>query len=247
MEKETIIKQNNKRKSRREIKRVFQAKLENNLVQNKSVFLEHLKREWEMIEKGAKREKLVREVKEVALVSAKTLLKLIAVGGVCIAVLVAPKIFAITPLFKKDKQYKKYCHKSGAVIKFHYLKRQKYIKFKKVDEDTYELEITDKGLARVLEDSFNLAVIYGNQKWDGKWRIVIFDIPEKFKPAREGFRRKLNEIGFYRVQDSVFITPFPCEKEIIFLSEIFNIAHFIYFMTTDYFINDQHLKQCFNL
>src|SRR3989344_4682297 len=33
-------------------------------------------------------------------------------------------------------------------------------------------------------------------KWDGEWRIVIFDIPERFKKAREALRKKLKDLGF---------------------------------------------------
>ena len=30
-------------------------------------------------------------------------------------------------------------------------------------------------------------------KWDGEWRIVIFDIPEKFKKAREALKVKIKK------------------------------------------------------
>lgn len=233
-----------KRKDKKLTSRIFQKRLEDNLIKNKEFFLDNLRREWEAIEAGARKEKLLREARGVALVSAKTLLKLAAVGGVCTAVLVAPKIFAIaSPLGK----YKKYYNKQGALQNFYYLKRQKYIAFKKIDKDNYEINITDKGLAMVLEDNFNLKKLNGNKRWDGKWRIVIFDIPEKFKSAREIFRKKLIEIGFYKAQDSVFINPFPCEKEVIFLSEIFNIADFIYFMETSYFVNDKNIRLYFDI
>ena len=222
----------------------FQKKLADNLIENKEIFLKHIKDDWDTIEKGAHREKLFREVKEAALVSAKTILRLAAVGGICSVVLVAPKIFAIA---SSSGKYKKYYNKQGSLQKFHYLKRQKYIAFKKIDKDYYEINITNKGLAVVLEDSFNLKALYCDKKWDGKWRIVIFDIPEKFKSSREIFRKKLIEIGFYKAQDSVFITPFPCEKEVIFLSEIFNIADFIYFMETSYFVNDKSIRLYFNI
>jgi DNA-binding transcriptional regulator PaaX len=39
-----------------------------------------------------------------------------------------------------------------------------------------------------------------NGKWDEKWRIVAFDIPEKFKTGRDALRRKLKEVGFHELQ-----------------------------------------------
>lgn len=65
------------------------------------------------------------------------------------------------------------------------------------------------------------------KKWDKKWRIVIFDIPEQFKHARRIFRSKLKVLGFRMVQKSVFICPFPCEKEINFLSQYLKIIPYV--------------------
>lgn len=44
--------------------------------------------------------------------------------------------------------------------------------------------------------------------WDHKWRLVIFDIPEKHRLARDVFRRRIKEMGFYQIQKSVFVYPF---------------------------------------
>ena len=43
--------------------------------------------------------------------------------------------------------------------------------------------------------------------WDGKWRVVIFDIPEIDKKAREYLRWKLISWGFGMLQKSVYISP----------------------------------------
>lgn len=46
-----------------------------------------------------------------------------------------------------------------------------------------------------------------NKPWDGKWRIVIFDIEEENKKSREYLRFKLNSLGFGKLQDSVYVSP----------------------------------------
>lgn len=43
--------------------------------------------------------------------------------------------------------------------------------------------------------------------WDRKWRVVIFDIEEKKKKARNSLRLKLISLGFGKLQESVYITP----------------------------------------
>lgn len=51
-------------------------------------------------------------------------------------------------------------------------------------------------------------------QWDGKWRVVIFDIPREFNRERNRFRYRLKTIGFFMMQESVFVFPYPCEIEL---------------------------------
>ena len=51
-------------------------------------------------------------------------------------------------------------------------------------------------------------------RWDKKWRIVIFDIPQELHKNRNYFRNKLKYLGFYMLQKSVFVIPYPCEEEL---------------------------------
>lgn len=50
--------------------------------------------------------------------------------------------------------------------------------------------------------------------WDGKWRIILFDIPSELESQRQSFKRRLKNIGAYMVQKSVFAFPYPCAEEI---------------------------------
>ncbi len=70
-------------------------------------------------------------------------------------------------------------------------------------------------------------------RWNKKWRVVIFDVPEKFKKARYALWNQLKSLGFYQLQKSVWVHPFPCEREIKFLCDIFNIRPFVEIFTTD--------------
>lgn len=45
--------------------------------------------------------------------------------------------------------------------------------------------------------------------WDGAWRIVAFDIPETVSAMRIRLRRKLHELRFGWLQNSVWISPDP--------------------------------------
>ncbi|MCH7763134.1 MAG: hypothetical protein IIB95_05255, partial [Candidatus Marinimicrobia bacterium] len=59
------------------------------------------------------------------------------------------------------------------------------------------------------------------------WRIVIFDIPEKRKKARDAINLKLKELGFHPIQKSTFIFPYECRNEIDFVAEHFFVRKYI--------------------
>lgn len=69
------------------------------------------------------------------------------------------------------------------------------------------------------------------KRWDCRWRIVVFDIPEKYKKARHALWSKLRELDFYPLQKSVWVHPFPCEHEIQFIKSLFNIEPFVEIFT----------------
>lgn len=51
-------------------------------------------------------------------------------------------------------------------------------------------------------------------KWDGRWRVVIFDINEKERRQRAVLRQYLKFLGFGQLQESVWLSPFPVEEEL---------------------------------
>lgn len=68
------------------------------------------------------------------------------------------------------------------------------------------IRLSDKGLKNIHRD-FPISR-FQNQKWDRKWRIVIFDIEEKERKNRDYLRIKLKEVGFGMIQESVWISPY---------------------------------------
>ncbi|MBI4022615.1 hypothetical protein HY375_00380 [Candidatus Berkelbacteria bacterium] len=60
--------------------------------------------------------------------------------------------------------------------------------------------------------------------WDGLWRMVIWDIPERKRDVRNRFRQKLTELGFVRIQGSIWVTPWPCESELQLLRSGYGLS-----------------------
>lgn len=80
--------------------------------------------------------------------------------------------------------------------------------------DSWKFSLTEKG--RALLDAYEIGrqAIKPSMKWDGKWRVLIFDIPEKVRLKRESVRRTLMSLGFHRLQDSVWVFPYECRQVI---------------------------------
>ncbi len=77
-----------------------------------------------------------------------------------------------------------------------------------VSNDELIFRLTDKGKDKVLWEGIKNA----NKKWDGKWRIVVWDVPEKRRPARDLLRFKLKQLGFIQWQKSMWATKIDCTK-----------------------------------
>src|SRR3989339_1724517 len=118
----------------------------------------------------------------------------------------------------------------------------------KEDKDGFvKIILTKEGEKKALKFKIDEMDIKKPAKWDGEWRIVIFDIPERFKKAREALRKKIKDLGFVKLQESVFVFPYECEDEIDFITEVFLIRPFVKFVRVKSFTNEEKLRINFGL
>jgi|SRR3989344_9016 len=85
------------------------------------------------------------------------------------------------------------------------------------------------------------------RRWDKKWRVLIFDIPEYRKKDRDKIRRLLGSMGFERLQDSVWVYPHDCEDLIVLLKADLHIGKDLLYMIVDSIESDRHLRAIFDL
>ena len=85
------------------------------------------------------------------------------------------------------------------------------------------------------------------RKWDKKWRVIIFDIPEKKKKIRERVRYIFNKAGLYCLQDSVWVSPYDCEEVITLLKTNLHVGKNILYLIVDELENDRELRREFGL
>lgn len=174
----------------------------------------------------------------------KLLLMSMAIGGIAIGGAALPGVLELLKNFDLSEK-KTGFSKKQIESALGGLKKRKLIKIEKYDGDKISVKLTNKGKERVAEFSFDLLQIKKPKKWDGKWRILIFDIPNKHKQAREALRNKIRELGLHQLQKSVWIYPFDCEDEILFVAEAFEVQRHIEIITADRFLHENILKQKF--
>jgi len=127
------------------------------------------------------------------------------------------------------------------------LHREKLITVEKVPRGKIKVALTKVGKRRVLKYQFEDLTIEPMKSWDKKWRMVIFDIPEDYKNARNALRSKLQELEFYQLQKSVWIYPHECRNEIDFIVEFFDISPYVRIVETNRFDGDDLIKESFKL
>ena len=127
------------------------------------------------------------------------------------------------------------------------LEKKKIIKYKKSKNGEYYVELSTEG--RILAGEIKVAELKleRQKKWDGLWRMVIFDIPEKQREIRDALRLTLLRGGFAKLQHSVLVYPFPCEKEIRDVILYYEAKSYIHYCEVSYIMNDYNIKKAFNL
>src|SRR3989344_520136 len=133
-------------------------------------------------------------------------LRTLYVGGVLSTALIAPKMTRLLPhpdgsrarrkeLYDRITQAKYRLKQAGLVI-----------------EKEGRLRLTPIGRAHIEKILMREYRIPEPVRWDGKWRILMFDIREKRRRVRTQLRKLLQGAGFLHLQDSVWIYPYPCDE-----------------------------------
>jgi len=107
--------------------------------------------------------------------------------------------------------------------------------------------LTDVGRQRALRykvDEINIEV---PTWWDHRWRIVMFDVPESHKRARDLFKEKLIDLGFVQLQNSVYVHPAESHNEIEFIRTTYGIKEYVKILLVDRIEGELVLRKHFGL
>ena len=185
--------------------------------------IERLKQEWQETERAMKRHEAVSRAKTAGKMFTNSLLTLGLLGGVVLIAAVAPNAFAAYgKLFGGTRYYERRAFEK----QFRYLRTKKYVSTERTDEG-YHVTLTARGKNLILRDAAHRIRIREEKKWDGTWWVVMFDIPRRHNAARNALRERLKTMGMEAMQNSVFISRYPCREEVWFAARMLNVGQYI--------------------
>ncbi len=107
--------------------------------------------------------------------------------------------------------------------------------------------VTLTAQGRAITKHFQAPKSLVQPEWDGYWRIVIWDVPERQRAVRDTIRLQLKHLGFVGIQKSVWVSPWPCRAVLDELRERLNLnPGLLMFETTELEGQDQ-LRHWFHL
>ncbi len=183
--------------------------------------------------------------KETTILVGKIILGVIATAGILSMAVVAPNAVQCIEKFYPNKK-RKYNRSWYVKTRIGKMLKSGLIEFKNKNGKKF-VKLTKKGKEKLLKYQLKELVIKKPKKWNGKWHIVIFDIKEYRRHLREWLRKELVNLGFVKLQNSVWVCPYECEEIIVMLKSFSKIGKDVLYMEVNRIENDKWLKKEFNL
>lgn len=173
----------------------------------------------------------------------KAMLTAVVLGGVVVVAATIPNAARLLKYFPGYKKGARFNYQAKSALGR--LAEKGLVTFVEENGKRYA-RITEKG-KHELQMETEKVKIAKKRKWDRRWRVVIFDIPERRRNIRTRLRLFMEEYGLVRLQDSVWIYPYDCEDLIALAKANFRIGADVLYMIVERLENDKHLREHFAL
>ncbi|MDI6778102.1 MAG: hypothetical protein QMD77_02830 [Patescibacteria group bacterium] len=109
-----------------------------------------------------------------------------------------------------------------------------------VEKKNSKLELTKEGRSIISGLMAKRKIL--DKKWDGKYRLVVFDIPEIKKGSRRWLREELYLLRYIQLQKSVFIGKYPLSQDIVRDIKKSRLSDFVNYLLVDKIYDERKLK-----
>src|SRR3989344_1729183 len=121
--------------------------------------------------------------------------------------------------------------------------KRRYVALERDPHGRMTVRITKHGMRRALTYNLDMLKLAIPVRWDGKWRVVMFDIPVRYGHVRDVFRMRLRQLGLFLLQESVYVSPYPCFDEVEFLRELYGVSFTVRYLLVERIEDDEHLRR----
>jgi len=172
------------------------------------------------------------------------ILKTVALAGIIASVVLLPGLAAAIAPFVREKGKTK----KGQVARVRVNTAIWRLKQRGLLKDFKgKLSLTPKGRTLLTRYQLKELTIKKPKKWDGKWRVIAFDVWESRRAVRNLLRKTLQNLGFVKLQSSLWVYPYDCEEIIGLLRTDLKLSPAIQYIVAERIDRDQHLRKYFDL
>lgn len=196
---------------------------------------------------GTKKTKAKKKVRLPYGLIGRVILGTAAFAGFVVVAAAAPNVFQTLRIFERNhgRCYQRY--RSPEVVRREIAKlvgKKFVVVFEKNGEQC--IRLTEKGRQELLRYQLKEKSLE-KRSWDGKWRLIIFDIEEKKRGLRDGLRQQMQAFGFEKLQDSVWAYPYECEQVVTLLKARYRVGKELLYIVAGDVEGDERLKKSFQL
>jgi len=167
----------------------------------------------------------------------------IGVAGVLLVMMAAPNALQLLGKFGIGKR--RFGEQAHSALSR--LARKGFVTFEERNGKKYA-RITNAGRKELALEEQKAAVrAKHGSRWDKRYRMIIFDIPERKRYIRALLRQTMREAGFLCIQGSVWIYPYDCEDLIALLKADLHIGKDVLYTIVEKLENDGWIRKHFNL
>jgi len=192
---------------------------------------------------------LIRQKRLENLEKVETVLKFIGAGALLGASIVAPNLIRLAKPIIDDLT----AEEPWERYNIRHLKRtlgrleKQNLVVKYISGNQQVVELTEAGRRKIYKFALDEIKIKSPRSWDGTWWMISYDIPEEFKNLRDAIREYLEVWGFYKIQESVFLHAYPCQKEVEFLRGYLGVGKYVRVFRVSKIENDAAFREYFNV
>lgn len=181
--------------------------------------------------------------------SVKQILSILGTGATLSAALLAPKSVPVIKKFiQGEPEWDTWKHYNISYLRrtLTHLHKQAFVEIIHENNRDY-IRLTQNGIRKILKFSIDTLSIKTPTHWDGKWRLVLYDVPRQKKNLGDTIRRTIVNFGFLAIQKSVYIYPYQCFDQVEYIRQYYGLTDCIQYMVVEHIEYDQAYKTYFNL